>query len=165
MKRSGKITPQILRNFEVEFRECICELPHLGKEEIGENLRSKLLDYMTQWIVEREKDLDRNFPVLHLRFPITTYTPAQVQVAIQGLSGVIIKKISALDTGFYEIHCHTNEDAKKIRNLSGRYVARNPSPIMVVVKEHVLGVNEVFEVLRDKVDIKQRVAETNALKI
>ena len=85
----------------------------MGKEEIGENLRSKLLDYMTQWVVEREKELDRNFPVVHLRFPVAAYTPTQLQVAVQGLTGVVAKEISVIDTGLFEIHCHTNEDSKK----------------------------------------------------
>ena len=42
LPKSGKITPQILRNFEIDFRECIRESPQLSKEELGESFRSKL---------------------------------------------------------------------------------------------------------------------------
>ena len=36
---------------------------------------------------------------------------------------------------------------------------------MVMTKETSLGVNEIFEVLKEKVEIKQKVAEANAYKI
>ena len=36
LPNSGKITPQIWREFEIDFRSCIRELSQIRKEEIGE---------------------------------------------------------------------------------------------------------------------------------
>ena len=57
LPNSGKITPTNWRAFEVEFRNCIRELPHMGREEIGECLRKKLANFMVTWVVERELEL------------------------------------------------------------------------------------------------------------
>ena len=113
LPKSGKITPQILRNFEIDFRECVRELPQLSRDELGESLRSKLLEYMSAWIIEREKEADRCTPTLHLRFPIHTYSLAQVKEAVQALSGAEIKEISALEIGFLKSIAITSVTRKK----------------------------------------------------
>ena len=103
--------------------------------------------------------------MLHLRFPIPAYTADQVRGAIRALTNVQVKEISSLEVGFFEVHCFDIEGAKKIRGLNGKCLEGNPAPIIVITKEHSLCVYEIFDVLRDKVEIKQRVADTNALKV
>ena len=109
------------------------------------------MDYMTQWVVEREKELDRVSPFLQLRFPLTGYTIDQVKGAVHTLAGVEPQEMKLLDEGFFEIICRNVEDSKKIRNLNGRCVLGDLTPILVQCKEHVLGVNDIFEVVREKV--------------
>ena len=155
LPKSGKITAQILRNFEIDFRECVRELLQLSRDEQGERLRSKLIDYMSAWVIEREKESDRCTPILHLRFPVHAYSITQVREAVQSLSGAHLKEISALEVGFFEIHCHNMGDAKEIGNLNGKCIVGNPAPIMVMTKETSLGVNEIFEVLKEKVERKK----------
>ena len=109
-----KITPRILRNFEIDFRECVRELPQLRRDELGESLRSKLLDYMSAWVIEREKESDRCTPILHLRFPVHAYSITQVSEAVQSLSGAHLKKITALEVRFLRSIVITSAIRKKL---------------------------------------------------
>ncbi len=54
----GRIPPQIWREVEIDFRNCVRELPHMGKKEIGECVKGKLAGFIVIWLVNRE--MDRN---------------------------------------------------------------------------------------------------------
>ena len=69
LPNSGKITPQIWREFEIDFRNCVRELPQMGKEEIGDYLRGKLANFMVQWVTEREMELNRTSPMVVVQIP------------------------------------------------------------------------------------------------
>ena len=165
LPKSGKITPQILRTFEIDFRNCIRELPQLSREEIGEVLRGKLLDYMTQWVVEKEKELDRTAPIIQITFPTHACTPEQVQMAIKSFTTLVIPEIKKVEPGIFEVKCENLAISKALRGLSGKFVRGSSNPILVQVKTHTLGVNDIFEVVHEKLEIKQIVADANASKI
>ena len=62
LPNSGKVTPQIWREFEIDFRNCVRELPQIGKDEIVECLKGKLAGFMVSWVVDKEMGLNKKDP-------------------------------------------------------------------------------------------------------
>ena len=165
LPKTGRVTPQILRLFEIDFRNCIRELPQLSRDEIGEVLRGKLLDYMIQWVVEKEKELDRTSPIVQINFPVRNFSAEQVRAAIKAFTNLDVPETKLAEAGIYEVSCANLAISKTLRGLNGKFVHGSPDPILVQVKTHSMGVNDIFEVVHEKLEIKQIVADTNASKI
>ena len=164
LPNSGKITPQIWREFEIDFRSCIRELPQMGKEEIGECLRGKLASFMVTWVVEKEMELSRTSPIVELHIHENISAMEQLRSNIQALTGANIKDIKTLSSGGFDLIFGSMFDAKAVLELNGKFLVGSTQPIMAQCKDHVLGTLEMFELIREKLVARQRVDDWNGPK-
>ena len=151
---SGKITPEIWRDFEIDFKTCVREIPDMSKQEIADCLRTKLPEFMIKWVFEREKEIDRNAPVAIVQIPNTTYTSDHAQHALTQLTKADIRGVVVLEPGRYEVTCSTTTYLRLLKEVSGRYIAGATQPIMVQDKPYVMGVSDIFEVVHEELELK-----------
>ena len=161
---SGKVTPEIWRDFEIDFKTCIREIPDMSKQEIADCLRTKLPEFMMRWIFEREKEIDRFSPVAIVQIPNSTYTPEQAQHALTQHTKAEIKGVTVLEPGRFEVRCGSASDLRLLKTLNGHFVAGSTQPILVQEKPFIMGVLDIFEVVREELELKQRLAEANNFK-
>ena len=164
LSNSGKITPQQWREFEIDFKNCVREMPDMGKEDICESLRGKLLSFMATWVVDREIELNRTSPIVTLQMDSTMAVPGVLSNNFQRLLGVAPRSINVLGGGKFEVHLENVAQVDKMMSLNGKFLVGSTNPIIVRSKEQSLGVTEIFEVVREKLEARHRVDNWNGQK-
>ena len=88
----------------------------------------------------------------------------QVKTNLSNLTGAPIKEIKLVENDAYEITLNTTEDAQKFLSLNGRNIAGHDQPILASRRDHVLGVLDIFRLVHEKLEMRQRVDDWNGNK-
>ena len=99
--------------------------------------------------------------MVEVQIPDRSVSADVMRQNLQGLTGVQIQQIKSLDSGAYELSLGSTADARAVLGLNGKFLVGGTQPITAQAKDHILSVLGIFDLVREKLETKQRVDEWN----
>jgi len=111
---------------------------------------------MTAWVIENERKMDQDKPILHLTVK-EGLSGAEIGASVQRLIGETPVWVKSLPGGVYEVQFRSEEIAKKMLELHGRTIRGSTRPLQVRGVEHQLKILEMFDLIQRKLVTKEKI--------
>ena len=154
----GRITPQDLLDFEMDFDSLKFALPHLSEGECHRHLMAKLPPALSGWVHEEEARLHLNHPQVWVNVHRDT-NMILLKDALSRHFGVTIAKVCPVQgkIGEYILTLSDRVEARKATSFDGSLIQGIPKRLEVRDHRREFTTPEVFEFLHHKLQHRERV--------
>ena len=153
---SGKVTSKQLREFQVNFLACAEDIKDVTPQETRRMLMQKLLPFMSSWVIEAERKLVKENPVVQVQLK-DGFREDDIKKAVHAMIGEIPTKVLHLGRGLYRLKFGDLDAAKKMLGMHMRELNGLDKPLLVNMVEQQLSVLDIFELCHDKLTDREHV--------
>lgn len=163
LQNQGKITSGHWHNFWVKFKIAWLRVQDATPDEAYRMLLSKLPNFMINWVVEEQESRNRKHPMVNVRVP-GAFTAVEIKESIQKLLNIVPQKIIPKPNGDTWVVFDSRGDAEKMLLLHSRKLAGSTQQITVQVVQQQLQVQEIYQVIEDKLMVKDKQDMVNGIR-
>jgi hypothetical protein len=147
--------------FKTDFKALACELQDtLTPEGLREALRSKLPWKFREWIMHKEQEEDRKKPTAEIVFPVHISDVASLKATLKAIVGQAPKEATSLGGNRWRLVYDKKRDMESLLGMDGLKLEgrEKEPPIKVQQAETVLTVEEMMDLVEDKLQLKAKKA-------